>query len=126
MIYIDNTIHAGFSYDVAIHAVRNLATSWIKPGSGEDIPESDRTKRKGIYSSQNIAVGPNTTAIMAKTVSRFFQLWFDECVIFAYILHDWTRQKLASCTRVFLRLTFEFSSRFTQYRRENISIWSWS
>lgn len=80
LIYIDNTIHAGFSYDVAINAVRDMATSWIKPGDGKEIPESDRSKRKGVYSSQDIAVGPNTTAIMAKTVSRFFQLWFDECV----------------------------------------------
>lgn len=80
MIYIDPTIHAGFSYDVATEAVRNLVTSWIKPGDGEDISESDKTKRKGVYSSQDLATGPNTTAIMAKTVSKFFQLWFDECV----------------------------------------------
>ncbi|KAJ4386079.1 hypothetical protein N0V93_008971 [Gnomoniopsis smithogilvyi] len=93
LIYIDTTIHAGFSYDVATSAVRDLVNSWIKPGDGDDIPERDRTKRKGVYSSNDIATGPNTTAAMAKTVSKFFQLWFDE---------------------------------FTQYRRENISIWSWS
>ncbi|KAJ4409699.1 hypothetical protein N0V82_009423 [Gnomoniopsis sp. IMI 355080] len=93
LIYIDTTIHAGFSYDVAIKAVRDLVTSWVKPGDGEEFPEHDKTKRKGVYSSNDIATGPNTTALMAKTVSNFFQLWFDE---------------------------------FTHYRRENISIWSWS
>ena len=78
LIYIDNTIHAGFSYDVAIEAVRDMATSWIQPGDGADVPDNDRAKRKGVYSSQGITIGPNTTAIMAKTVSKFFQLWFDE------------------------------------------------
>lgn len=78
VIYIDTTIHAGFSYDVAIEAVRDLVTSWIKPDDGGAFAETDRTKRRGVYSSNNIATGPNTTAIMAKTVSRFFQLWFDE------------------------------------------------
>ncbi|CAN8100006.1 unnamed protein product [Discula destructiva] len=92
LIYIDNTIHSGFSYDIAVKAVRDMATSWIKPGNAS-FSDSDRTKREGVYSSQDIAAGPNTTAIMAQTVSKFFQLWFDE---------------------------------FTQYRRDNISIWSWS
>lgn len=81
MIYLDNTIHGGYSYDFAVKAVRDMATAFVHPGDGADIPDSDRTKRKGVYSSQDLMAGPNTTAIMAKTVSRFFQLWFDECVI---------------------------------------------
>lgn len=80
LIYLDNTIQAGYSYDVAVKAVRDMTTAWITPGDGAEFPDSDRTKRKGVYSSQDLTSGPNTTAIMAKTVSKFFQLWFDECV----------------------------------------------
>lgn len=80
MIYIDTTIHAGFSFDVAGKAVRDMLTSWITPGAEEDVPKGDKTKKKGGYSSNDIAKGPNSTAIMARTVSKFFQLWFDEWV----------------------------------------------
>lgn len=78
LLYIDQPVQSGFSYDVTTPGVKNMRTAEVVPGTGADIPEGDRTQKKGLFGSQNLANMPNTTALGAKTMTKFLQLWFDE------------------------------------------------
>lgn len=80
LIYIDQPVQSGFSYDVPTPGVKNMRTADIVPGDGADTPEGDMTWMKGVFTSQNMTNTPNTTALVAKTMSKFFQLWFEEWV----------------------------------------------
>ena len=80
LLYIDQPVQTGFSYDVVTEGVLNTLTADIDI-SGEDVP-LNFTAVKGKFSTQNPLKTANTTGVAAKAISNFLQLWFQEFDIY--------------------------------------------
>ena len=76
LLYIDQPVQTGYSYDVVTEGVLDTLTGDIDV-SGDDVP-LNFTAVKGKFSSQNPTTTANTTGIAAKAISNFLQLWFQE------------------------------------------------
>ncbi|KAI0103332.1 carboxypeptidase S1 [Nemania sp. FL0031] len=71
VLYIDQPVQTGFSYDVATEGIMDLLTGEIIPGS----TESNSTTIPGNFSSQNIKNTANTTENAARHFWYFLQVW---------------------------------------------------
>jgi hypothetical protein len=72
MLYLDQPTHTGYSYDSIVDGFENIITGDITPGGAGP---STVVNRKGRFSSQNPADTANTTAVAAKIVTHFLDLW---------------------------------------------------
>ena len=87
MLYIDQPVGAGFSYDVLIKGTRNLlfdgspaTETGITPFDKYDgkIPPQNTTLLYGVFPSQNPQHTANTTGTAAVTLWHFAQAWFSD------------------------------------------------
>lgn len=92
MLYIDQPVGAGFSYDVLVKStldvlipppanpLKHETQTGIKAFSDYDgdVPPPNSTFLHGIFPSQNPLHTANTTEVAAITVGKFAQIWFSE------------------------------------------------
>lgn len=81
MLYIDQPVGTGFSYNEIINSTFNLLgdeSTGIVPfeAYGDEIPEQNATLLYGSFSSQELSRTPNTTEGAARTLWSFSQAWF--------------------------------------------------
>ncbi|KAF3762037.1 hypothetical protein M406DRAFT_49615 [Cryphonectria parasitica EP155] len=86
MLYIDQPVQAGYSYDTLVNGTWDLLTNQTTP---MDTTEPNSTLLAGTFPSQNINFTANTTAIGARTLWIFVQTWLSE-------FPDYTRNKSTS------------------------------
>ena len=77
MLYIDQPVQTGFSYDEVVPGVLDMVTGQIDVSGAAGLA-TNWTALRGNFSSQNQSRTANTTAIAARGVYHFLQLWFDE------------------------------------------------
>lgn len=77
MLYIDQPVQTGFSYDTVTPGAVDMLTGEILPGTGF---QNNYTVRTGKFSSQDPAKISNTTMIASRAIYNFMQIWFNECV----------------------------------------------
>ncbi|KND87691.1 Carboxypeptidase S1 [Tolypocladium ophioglossoides CBS 100239] len=78
MLYIDQPVQTGFSYDVVTPGTLNLMDGNITPlrkGELNEAPSLDPTLIRGNFSSQNISSTSNTTENAARHFWNFLQVW---------------------------------------------------
>ncbi|KAF4592213.1 Carboxypeptidase S1 [Ophiocordyceps camponoti-floridani] len=72
MLYVDQPIHTGFSYDVP-------TPGWLDVKSGnitiKPSPQTSGSSIAGIFSSQDVKATANTTAMAARQYWNFLQVW---------------------------------------------------
>jgi len=76
MLYIDQPVQVGFSYDELVPSVLDLLTGAIAPSNGSET--SNTTSVTGILPSQKIGSTANTTVNAAKILWQFTQIWLQE------------------------------------------------
>jgi hypothetical protein len=84
MIYIDQPVQVGYSYDALVNGTIELVASpfYYKPSnfSQSGVPETNLTFLTGTFASQNPANAPNTTMAAAPFIWQFMQTWMQEYV----------------------------------------------
>ena len=85
LLYIDQPVQVGYSYDTPTNITVNLLTD---PWSGEDgtqradfsngVPEQNNTFLVGTAGSQNVTYTANSTIHAAVAMWHFAQTWFEE------------------------------------------------
>lgn len=79
MLYIDQPVQTGFSYDALTNGTLDTTTATITPTDfSSGIPEQNNTFYVGTFPSQNPANTANDTANAAKAMWHFAQTWFQE------------------------------------------------
>jgi hypothetical protein len=73
MLYLDQPVQTGFSYDVVTDGYRDMLTQNIVPGPIG--PPGNLTYRPGKFGSQDMARTANTTAIAARAMTHFMDMW---------------------------------------------------
>jgi hypothetical protein len=76
MLYIDQPVHVGFSYDELVPVVSDMLTGAITPSNGS--ATSNATSFAGVLPSQKPESAPNTTTNAAKILWQFTQIWLQE------------------------------------------------
>ncbi|KAL7629486.1 hypothetical protein AAE478_001006 [Parahypoxylon ruwenzoriense] len=71
MLYVDQPVQSGFSYDIPTEGVLDLETGDITPNSHETGP----TLIPGTFSSQNVTSTASTTENAARHFWNFLQVW---------------------------------------------------
>ncbi|GAB1217049.1 hypothetical protein ATERTT37_006271 [Aspergillus terreus] len=74
MLYIDQPVQTGFSYDIATNGTLDLLSGNVIPGSDAQGPFN----RTGTFSSQRLTSTANTTANAARHLWNFAQVWLQE------------------------------------------------
>ena len=87
MLYIDQPVSAGYSYDVLVKSVQDLLFAGTPLGAtgitafedfAGNVPAENTTIKYGIFPTQNYNHTANTTALAATTLWHFSQAWFSE------------------------------------------------
>lgn len=83
MLYLDQPVQAGFSYDVLTNATVYLdqedgGLGIVPTNFDDEVPYTNLTTLVGTYSSQNVTQTANSTARAAHAVWHFAQTWFSE------------------------------------------------
>jgi hypothetical protein len=79
MLYIDQPVQVGFSYDILTNGTLDQFTSIVTPIDFlSGIPESNNTFVVGTFSSQNPNSTANTTTNGAHALWHFVQAWLEE------------------------------------------------
>lgn len=73
ILYVDQPVQTGFSYDVLTNGLLDLETGDINPASPDD--GGNRTWIPGIFGSQKVSSTANTTETAAKHFWNFLQVW---------------------------------------------------
>ncbi|KAF2687333.1 putative carboxypeptidase S1 [Lentithecium fluviatile CBS 122367] len=76
MLYIDQPVQVGFSYDELVPSMLDLLSGTIAPGNGSET--STATSVAGILPSQEPDQAANTTANAARILWQFTQVWLQE------------------------------------------------
>ena len=76
MLYIDQPVQVGFSYDELVHSTLDLLTGNISP-TNRPI-KTNGTFVPGVFPSQNPGATANTTANAARIMWQFSQIWLQE------------------------------------------------
>lgn len=76
MLYIDQPVKVGFSYDVLIPSVLDLLTGTATPMNGSET--SNATSVVGVLPSQDPGSAANTTMNAARILWKFTQIWLQE------------------------------------------------
>jgi carboxypeptidase C (cathepsin A) len=74
VLYLDQPMQVGYSYDVATEGTMDMMTGVINPGQ---VNSSTYLLRKGVFASQDMRRTANTTAIATKAIQEFLDLWLD-------------------------------------------------
>ncbi|KAI1853762.1 hypothetical protein JX266_001746 [Neoarthrinium moseri] len=77
ILYIDQPLKTGFSYDEAIEGVVDMITGDIYPADQWTSP-LNYTAVKGTYTSQKTSDVVSTTAVAAEAIWEFLQVWMGE------------------------------------------------
>lgn len=77
MLYIDQPVQTGYSYDVATPGVIDGLTGDIYPGDTWTGP-LNVTAVEGVFASQDLNRTVATTAVAAEAIWEFLQLWMTE------------------------------------------------
>ncbi|KAM5463183.1 hypothetical protein MauCBS54593_007593 [Microsporum audouinii] len=79
MLYLDQPVQVGLSYDTLANFTRNLVTDEItKLEPGDPIPEQNATFLVGTYASRNMDTTARGTRNAAIALWHFAQVWFQE------------------------------------------------
>ncbi|KAH8647247.1 serine carboxypeptidase [Xylariales sp. PMI_506] len=87
MLYLDQPVQVGFSYDVPTNGSRrvvDLGDAWglemesVPEDFSDGVPESNLTSHVGTFSSQKLSQTADTTAHAAHALWHFAQTWFFE------------------------------------------------
>ncbi|KAH7406758.1 putative carboxypeptidase S1 [Phaeosphaeria sp. MPI-PUGE-AT-0046c] len=76
MLYLDQPVQVGFSYDKLVPSVLDLLTGMVTPVNGN--VASNSTSVAGLFPSQNVDHAPNTTANAAKVIWQSAQIWLQD------------------------------------------------
>ncbi|SMR43760.1 unnamed protein product [Zymoseptoria tritici ST99CH_3D1] len=81
VLYVDQPVGAGFSYDKLVNSTQDLLAEQdsiiaIDDYDSEPIPAESTTFLYGTFSSQNLNRTASTTAVAARTLWQFAQVWF--------------------------------------------------
>ncbi|KAL3455180.1 Alpha/Beta hydrolase protein [Aspergillus heterothallicus] len=94
VLWIDQPVQAGFSYDELTNATIDYSTSLISPIlSGEEIPPVNHTFNVGVFGSQDYNGTANSTTNGAVDMWNFLQVWLDEFPLYEnrdQAIHIWT------------------------------------
>lgn len=77
MLYLDQPVQTGFSYDEIHDGFMDMLTAGVDV-SQTPLPASNLTVRVGKFGSQDPTKSANTTAIAAAGVAHFLELWFQK------------------------------------------------
>ena len=79
MLYIDQPVQTGFSYDVLTNGTINEIKSpfEVAPFEGDDVPETNQTTLSGTFASQEFGNAPNTTDMAAVAIWEFMQIFME-------------------------------------------------
>ncbi|RYP08427.1 hypothetical protein DL764_001915 [Monosporascus ibericus] len=77
LLYIDQPVQAGFSYDEATPGLVDMIAGAITVGGGSS-GSSNYTAREGIFASQDVTKAPITTASAVEVLWEFTQAWMKE------------------------------------------------
>jgi Serine carboxypeptidase len=81
MLYIDQPVQTGYSYDTLIQGLFDFSTRVITPANSSDsIPMQNGTVFPGIFSSQDPTKTVNNTLSGAKALWHFAETWLTEYV----------------------------------------------
>ncbi|PLB33849.1 putative carboxypeptidase S1 [Aspergillus candidus] len=75
ILYLDQPVHTGFSYDTPTNGTLDLTTGGIDITPDGITPPDSQTLIPGVFSSQNPTTTANTTANAARHFWNFLQLW---------------------------------------------------
>ena len=80
MLYIDQPVQVGFSYDSLINGTINeiITPFTVFPQNFTSIPESNSTVIAGTFASQQNSATTNTTEIASLAMWHFMQTWLSE------------------------------------------------
>jgi carboxypeptidase D len=79
ILYIDQPVQTGFSYDVLTNGTLDQTTSIVSPGDfSNGTPESNNTFVVGTFASQDQNSTANTTSNGAHAMWYFLQTWLQE------------------------------------------------
>ncbi|KAK2882482.1 hypothetical protein FQN49_000312 [Arthroderma sp. PD_2] len=84
LLYIDQPVQTGFSYDVLTNATFDLKTSIFTPERPDDEPSDDGTLLSGTFSSGDSSKTANTTVNAARHMWNVLQVWTQEFDPYAY------------------------------------------
>jgi len=76
MLYIDQPVQTGFSYDEIVPSVLDLLTGNITPAN--ETETSNATSVTGLLPSQDPASAVNTTMNAARVIWQFTQIWLQD------------------------------------------------
>lgn len=87
MLYIDQPVHVGFSYDVLKNGTLNqLTQTWNVSPWTDGVPKANNTFEVGTFSSMDMSKTANTTANAGRALWHFLQVWLAEFP--EYTTHD--------------------------------------
>lgn len=75
ILYLDQPVQTGFSYDTLTHGFLNVTTGAITPSDSAEPPPHDNTTIPGLFGSQNATLTANTTANAARQFWNFLQVF---------------------------------------------------
>lgn len=79
MLYIDQPVQSGFSYDSLINGTVDYSTRVVTPADFSDgIPVQNGTVFPGMFASQSPATTVNNTLTGAKALWHFAETWLNE------------------------------------------------
>lgn len=79
VLYIDQPVQAGFSYDSLVNGTFDLETGAVAPvQASENIPASNATFGFGTFASQNPLTTTNTTVTSVKALWHFAENWLTQ------------------------------------------------
>jgi len=79
MLYLDQPVQVGFSYDVITNGTFNIASDEVSPADFTNgFPTPNNTFMVGTFSSQNGKFTANSTTHAAHALWHFAQTWFEE------------------------------------------------
>lgn len=78
MLYIDQPLQAGFSYDTLVESTYNALSGEILPVNESNPLPVNSTVWKGLLPRQGSQYLANTTALSARSVWHFMQVWVND------------------------------------------------
>jgi len=82
MLYIDQPVQVGFSYDVLTNGTIDEVSSPfivdVKTTAKNGVPETNLTYITGTFASQDLQSAPNTTLSAARAMWQVMQVWMQE------------------------------------------------